>query len=179
MALLEWSESLALGVGAMDATHREFVEQLNALHDARDEAFIGALDRLIEHTVAHFEQERGWMAAIDFPPMRCHTHEHDGVLDIMREVRRMVAEGKAHVGKVLTKELAPWFSNHAATMDATLAFFLQCAERGIDPMQELARRQQSVCAHGGVATSACAQATACEGAQRADQAGRTSATTTG
>ena len=31
MALIEWSDSLALGVGAMDDTHREFVDQLNVL----------------------------------------------------------------------------------------------------------------------------------------------------
>ena len=164
MALIEWTDALALGVDAMDATHREFVDQLNALHAASDDAFVALLDRFIDHTVEHFEQERRWMAAIDFPPMHCHLHEHEGVLDIMREVRRMVAEGQPALGKVLTRELAPWFANHAATMDATLAFFLCCHERGVDPIEELARQQRSFCAHGGaegacggaVATSGCA-----------------------
>ena len=32
MALLDWSEKLALGVARMDETYREFIEQLNALH---------------------------------------------------------------------------------------------------------------------------------------------------
>src|SRR5262245_34098941 len=149
MSLLEWSDTLALGVDAMDATHREFVDQLNALHAASDDTFVALLDRFIDHTVEHFEQERAWMAAIEFPPMHCHLREHEGVVDIMREVRRMVVEGKPALGKVLTKELAPWFANHAATMDATLAFFLRCHEGGVDPIEELARRQKSFCAHGG------------------------------
>jgi len=166
MALMKWTDALALGVDAMDATHREFVDQLNALHDASDDAFVALLDRFVDQTVEHFEQERRWMAAIDFPPMHCHLHEHQGVLDIMREVRHMIVEGKPALGKVLTKELAPWFANHAATMDATLAFFLRCHERGLDPIAELARQQQSFCAHGGA--GACAEAAAArEGTDRA------------
>jgi len=160
MALLEWSDKLALGVDAMDATHREFVAQLGALHDAPAGDFIVLLDTFIAHTVEHFEQEKRWMAAMNFPPMHCHVQEHDGVLGIMREVRRMVTEGKPHVGRVLTKELAPWFENHAATMDATLAFFLRCVEAGIDPMQALAAQNQSVCAHAGAGEAGCAAGTA-------------------
>jgi hemerythrin len=148
MALIEWSDKLTLGVERMDETHREFIEQLNALHGAPQDSFIALLERFIEHTEAHFEQEERWMAEINFPPLHCHTQEHAGVLDIMREVRRMVGEGKLTVGKVLTKELAPWFENHAATMDATLAFFLRSTEAGLDPMQELAAQQQGLCASG-------------------------------
>ena len=165
MALLEWSDALALGVESMDATHREFVDQLNALHEASDETFLALLDRFIDHTVEHFEQERRSMADIDFPPMHSHVQEHDGVLDVMREVRRMVSEGKGTVGKVLTKELAPWFANHAATMDATLAFFLRCVERGIDPPQALASLQQGACATPGAVADGCVHGvTGCESA---------------
>jgi hemerythrin-like metal-binding protein len=175
MALIEWSEKLTLGVERMDATHQQFVEQLNALHAAPPDAFSALLDRLIEHTVEHFEQERGWMSAINFPPMHCHVHEHDGVLGIMREVRRMVGEGKVAVGKVLTKELAPWFENHAATMDATLAYFLRCIDAGIDPLQTIAAQQQALCVSGDTqASGICAHA----GAPCEAQAGETTAEST-
>ena len=149
MALLDWSDKLALGLERMDATHREFVEQLNALHASSDADYLPLLDAFIEHTVAHFEQEQRWMQEIEFPPIHCHTHEHEGVLGIMRDVRRMVAEGKQEVGRVLTRELAPWFENHAAGMDATLAFFLRCRDAGVDPMQALAAQAQGGCAGSG------------------------------
>ena len=168
MGLIEWSDALALGVDAMDATHREFVDQLNALHAAPDDGFVALLDRFIDHTVDHFEQERGWMAAIEFPPTQCHLREHEGVLEIMRDVRRMVVDGKPALGKVLTRELAPWFANHAATMDATLAFFLRCHAGGLDPMQELARRQQGLCADG-----ACGQSTTTGGCTESGTTSRT------
>lgn len=162
MALIEWSEKFALGVERMDDTHREFVEQLNALHAASDEEFVALLDRFIAHTVEHFEQEQRWMTEIDFPPAHCHAQEHDGVLKIMREVRTMVTDGKREVGRVLTRELAPWFENHAATMDATLAFFLRCVAAGIDPMQAIAAQSPAqpvgMCATGAAAAGACAHA---------------------
>jgi hemerythrin-like metal-binding protein len=149
MALIEWSDKLTLGVDRMDDTHREFVDLLNTLHAASDDDYIALLDQFIEHTVTHFEQEKRWMTEIDFPPAHCHLNEHEGVLNIMREVRRMVAEGKREVGRVLTRELAPWFENHAATMDATLAFFLRCIDAGVDPMQAIAAQDSpSLCAHG-------------------------------
>ena len=105
MALMEWTENLELGVDRMDETHREFVAQLNALHAAPQDEFLPMLDAFIEHTVEHFAQEQHWMSEMEFPPMHCHLREHEGVLDIMREVRRMVSEGKTQVGPVLTREL--------------------------------------------------------------------------
>jgi|LNFM01.1.fsa_nt_gb hemerythrin len=153
MALLDWSEKLELDHVRMDATHREFVAQLNALHVAPEEEFIPLLDAFIEHTVAHFEQEQQWMREIDFPPIHCHTSEHEGVLNIMRDVRRMVHdEGKREIGRVLTRELAPWFENHAGGMDAMLSFYLRCIESGVDPRQAMVVQQQAA----GVDQNPCA-----------------------
>jgi len=147
MTLLAWSDRLALGVGRMDDTHREFVDHLNALGEAGDEAMLERLDAFIAHTEEHFEQEKRWMLELSFPPIHCHTHEHDGVLNIMREVRGMVADGRHDVGRVLARELAPWFENHAATMDAMLAVFLRAVEQGVDPMQALATQPCGSPAH--------------------------------
>jgi hemerythrin len=123
--LIEWSDELVLGVEKMDATHREFVLQLNSLGETSDEALLAGLDAFIKHTVDHFGQESRWMESMEFPPIHCHKEEHEGVLGIMRDVRGMVADGKFELGRVLVRELAPWFTNHAATMDATLAMFIK------------------------------------------------------
>ena len=148
MALMQWSDQLALGVERMDETHREFVARLNALHVAPEEDFIPLLDAFIEHTVEHFAQEQRWMGELDFAPIHCHTREHESVLDIMHEVRRLVSEGKPEVGRVLTRELAPWFESHAAGMDAMLAFFLLrgCGDRpDAGACGAIARRVQRRC----------------------------------
>lgn len=156
MALLDWSDQLELGHGRMDETHREFVAQLNALHAAAEDEFLPLLDAFIAHTVEHFAQEERWMQEISFPPAHCHASEHEGVLNIMRDVRRMVAEeGKKEIGRVLTRELAPWFENHAGGMDAMLSFFLRCIEAGEDPMKQLALQAAEGAPQNPCATGAC------------------------
>jgi hemerythrin-like metal-binding protein len=141
VAMLEWSKGLELGVDKMDATHREFVDQLNALAVVPDGEFLALLDEFIAHTVEHFEQEKRWMTQMPFPPLHCHTAEHDGVLEAMRETRKYVQDGRVDVGRVLARELGPWFASHAATMDAMLAHALKAS--GIDPEQTPVSRAES------------------------------------
>lgn len=124
MPQIEWTKSLELGLDRMDHTHREFVELLNRLANAPDQDIDAAFEALFAHTLAHFEQEQQWMAAINYPPAHCHEAEHEGVLGAMREVRDYIAQGKLEVGRVLAREMAVWFESHAATMDAMLAQFL-------------------------------------------------------
>ncbi|HZP88510.1 MAG TPA: hemerythrin domain-containing protein [Burkholderiales bacterium] len=125
MATMEWSDSLELGVDQMDDTHKEFVEHLNALSAAADEDMLAQFDAFYAHTVEHFGQEHEWMQAIEFPPIHCHDTEHEGVLEVMREVRRHLEAGDYNVGRVLAREMGEWFRIHAGTMDAMLAAVLK------------------------------------------------------
>lgn len=125
MATMEWSDSLVLGVDQMDDTHKEFVEQLNDLAACADQDMLGVFDKFYAHTVEHFDMEKRSMTAIDFPPLHCHNTEHEGVLEVMREVRRHLEAGDYNVGRVLAREMAEWFRIHAGTMDAMLASVLK------------------------------------------------------
>lgn len=108
----------------MDGTHREFVALLNRLAEAPEAELTGVLDEFISHTEAHFAQEQQWMEAIQFPPLHCHVREHEGVLEISREVRKRVGAGETHLAGVLAKAVAQWFVNHVESMDKVLAVFL-------------------------------------------------------
>lgn len=149
MATMEWSDSLALGMEQMDDTHRQFVEQLNALGAAADPDMLECFDAFYAHTVEHFAQEKRWMSSMDYPPIHCHDTEHEGVLEVMREVRRHLEAGDFNVGRVLAREMAEWFRIHAGTMDAMLADVLKS---------------------GGMAQAGCAHGGACGPAAGADEA---------
>jgi hemerythrin len=125
MSAIEWSEALEVGHGAMDATHREFVEYLNRVAEADDGSVLQHLDAFIAHTETHFGQEEAWMEARAFGPRGCHGVEHQNVLEVAREVRRRVAAGELHYGRTLAQALAEWFPVHATTMDAALALFME------------------------------------------------------
>src|SRR5512145_2268946 len=130
MTLLAWSDELTLGQSVMDETHQEFVELLNRFGAAEDAERLTRLDEFIAHTEAHFRQEEAWMERMQFPPLGCHRTEHEGVLEIMREVRKRVAGGESHYGAVLAQAIAEWFPLHAQSMDAVLALFIR--ESGFD-----------------------------------------------
>jgi hemerythrin-like metal-binding protein len=127
MSHLEWSDALHLGQPVMDATHQEFVELLNRFGAAEEADRLARLDEFIAHTEAHFRQEEACMEAMQFPPLACHRTEHEGVLEVMREVRKRIAGGESHYGAVLAKAIAEWFPLHAQSMDTVLALFIRQA----------------------------------------------------
>ena len=121
---IPWQEEWTLNHPKMDETHHEFIAEINHMLAVPDSEMLAAVDRFIEHTVAHFEQEREWMESTNFPPKGCHIGEHDRVLAIVQQVRQMVAGGDFAIGRRLAEELVPWFNQHAQTMDAALAYVL-------------------------------------------------------
>jgi hemerythrin-like metal-binding protein len=125
MSVLEWRAGLELGLEPMDATHREFVALLNDLDLCPDSELPCRLQQFAAHTVAHFEQENAWMRACGFPPIGCHTGEHERVLSVIFQVLEMVNGGSIEVGRRLIAELPAWFEHHAATMDDALAYYIR------------------------------------------------------
>jgi hemerythrin len=144
MSTLTWQPGFELAQPRMDATHREFVQQLAALEAVsagRPGAAAPALQALLDHTVSHFAQEERWMAALGFSADNCHDLQHRNVLEVLKEVqRRLAAEGDALDPEIvprLVQALAEWFPAHALMMDAALAETM--AERGYDPETESLR----------------------------------------
>lgn len=131
MALLEWSDALALELPLMDDTHREFVDLLALVESAPDGVLLTAWQTLITHTEAHFGQEDAWMHATRFAASNCHSQQHKVVLQVMREGAVMGAEGQLGAVRQMARELAAWFPPHAQNMDAALALHLRRV--GFDP----------------------------------------------
>jgi hemerythrin len=119
---MQWQERYVLGIAPMDATHREFVEQVAALATVADDAAISLLQAFIAHTEAHFEQEKQWMTRSAFPPLGCHVEEHRRVIASLKSVLGMAKNcGRPDLARQMAPEMARWFEGHAATMDAALA----------------------------------------------------------
>lgn len=135
MEVIQFTPAFELSHAEMDGTHREFVDLLNRVAAAPDDRLVHALDEFIAHTEAHFAQEQKWMEEIQFPPLHCHVREHEGVLEISREVRTRVAAGETHLAGVLAKAVAEWFANHVASMDTVLAVYLKHPEQVSAMMQ--------------------------------------------
>ncbi|MDR2164114.1 MAG: hemerythrin domain-containing protein [Zoogloeaceae bacterium] len=122
---MEWKDRYALGIEAMDATHREFVDLVGALSTVADDAAISRLEALIAHSEAHFEQENRWMKESGFPPIHCHVGEHRRVIASLKSVLFLARRGNPGLARIVAREMATWFENHVATMDAALAAHLR------------------------------------------------------
>lgn len=130
MPVLEWSDTLVIDNGVMDGVHHEFLAVLNRMAEAEGEGLIPAIDAFIAHTEDHFAQEERWMEATGFPPMHCHYNQHQGVLEVARDVRKL-AKNDPRYGRLLAEAVAQWFADHVATQDTWLAQFM--VQEGYDP----------------------------------------------
>lgn len=125
MAALQWDDKLQLDLPEIDTVHREFVDLLTQAETADDATLLPLWQRIITHTEAHFGMEDRWMLATGFAPDNCHLHQHQAVLEILREGAAKGAQGDLAALRAMIPDLANWFSYHAKTMDAALVYHLQ------------------------------------------------------
>ena len=119
-----WHDRFLLGHAEMDATHKEFVDLVNALLVVNDADLPAALAALVAHAESHFAQENAWMEKNDFPPRDCHIDEHNKVLESAHEVQLQLAQGDVAIVRELAKALMDWFPAHADYLDSALATWL-------------------------------------------------------
>lgn len=121
---------MVLGIESMDLTHREFVDQLNAFETAIDGELGARFADIMAHTEEHFRREDEWMRRLGYAHAGAHTDEHDKVLKVMAAVAHCVDKGDTRFGRILIREIAKWFHEHALTMDYMLADFLRATGHG-------------------------------------------------
>lgn len=119
-----WEDRYLLGYAAMDDTHREFVELVNALLTVDDAGLAAALTAFAAHAEAHFAEENAWMESTDFPPRDCHVDEHAKVLASVHAVQQQLAAGDVAIVRALAEALQDWFPGHADYMDSALSTWL-------------------------------------------------------
>ena len=127
-ATLDWHDSFVLGFGPMDNLHHEFVDLVAALQAAPDSELVDRLATLAAHCEQHFEEENRWMRETEFPPRDCHIDEHNAVLQSVRDVQALLAQGDIDNCRRLTEALAGWFPGHADHLDSALAHWM-CKRR--------------------------------------------------
>jgi hemerythrin len=131
---LNWAPALSTGNGRMDDTHREFVDQINALLAMPMRDQLPTYRAFLAHTEAHFAQEERWMLATGFSADNCHASHHATILDTMRAVEAHYLQGDNAIINRLAEALAEWFPQHTAGMDMGLALHLK--EVGFDTATE-------------------------------------------
>lgn len=121
---ISWNDGFLLGYSPMDHVHQEFVDCVTTLQSAPEEGLAAALDALAKHCEAHFAVEDRWMRETDFPASECHMNEHAAVMESVRAVQQLFADGDVSICRRLGDELAKWFPGHADYLDSALAHWM-------------------------------------------------------
>lgn len=129
MALIEWSESLSVGIETIDEQHKRLIALINELHTAmlerRAKDVMGhVFDELIEYTKSHFALEEQLFQEHGYPEEAAHVADHHRIAKKVLELKQEFDEGNTAVTLEVMRFLRDWFGNHIVGTDKKYAPFL-------------------------------------------------------
>ncbi len=130
MSLIQWNDTLSVGIGEIDKQHIKLIGLINQLNDAiqsghDQEALAGVLDELVAYTMYHFGTEERLMELYAYTELAPHIERHEQFLiDITTFIERYQERSSPQLAKDLITFLSDWLSNHILRTDKELASFL-------------------------------------------------------
>lgn len=129
--MLQWQDSLSIGVEDIDAQHRAILALIDELTAKRDRATPGtvgeALAFLRAYVAKHFMLEEELMAKICYPRLREHVAIHEAFIN--RVVSFEIDEEFGQPSQVLLEAmlafLTEWFLHHIAGEDKSIGAYLR------------------------------------------------------
>lgn len=123
MPLVEWNDSMSVGVRKLDEQHRSLVEILNDL-DAAVASGHGCdqlgpiIERLIQFTREHFKDEEALLASTGFPASAEHGAQHDALISAALSAQARFRWGtRPQLAAELLVFLQNWLVNHIQGSD--------------------------------------------------------------
>ncbi len=122
MPLMNWDNSLDVGVAKMNDEHQQILALMNQIYDARESGQKGPevlhlVDRLGEVTIAHFRDEEAYMEETGYPGITSHKLIHK---DLLNKFTGFATEIRAKGGEVPEKFLTflkLWLTAHIRGID--------------------------------------------------------------
>ena len=120
--LVEWNDSLSVGIQEIDEQHKVLVDLLNEMNRAiinrQGTQVTGAiLQRLAHYTKVHFAVEESLMRILGYPDYEAHKARHDTLIDQMNELQTKLASGKPSTTFELMHFLKVWLTKHIQESD--------------------------------------------------------------
>jgi len=121
MAYLTWTNDLDTGIDVIDEQHRQIVDYINQLHDAklaRDrKAIAKVIDDTVGYTVSHFGFEEALIEDAGYAFVRPHKRVHELFIRRISEYKQRFERGENIVDE-LHDLLSRWLFNHIRNDDA-------------------------------------------------------------
>jgi hemerythrin len=129
MPYLPWSDSLSVGIPAMDQQHKHLLHLLNELFDAAGEPSVKetlaeTFEGLLAYVGTHFRDEEALMQAHEFPGLEAHTKEHEHLTAHVLALKDRFAHEGPSVASETTQFLRRWLFSHIASSDKLYGDFI-------------------------------------------------------
>ncbi len=121
MAYLTWTNDLDTGIDVIDEQHRQIVDYINQLHDAKlarnRNAIAKVIDDTVEYTVSHFGFEEALIEDAGYAFVRPHKRVHELFIRRVSEYKQRFERGEDVVDE-LHDLLSRWLFSHIRNDDA-------------------------------------------------------------
>lgn len=139
-SVVQWSDSLSLGIPEIDGQHRGLIEVINELWDAivaksEPRQIAQILGELEQYTRAHFTAEEALMRVAAYPRFREHRSDHHEFIEQVDMAKAKLARGE-FLGLDLLRYLTDWLVKHIQGGDKDYADYIHERQR---PKSLLAR----------------------------------------
>lgn len=126
MTLVEWDETLILGVPRIDADHEKLVEILNRCYSAlmrhdHTRELNEIVAELLDYTEYHFGTEETLMLQAQYPAAKEHTAAHRTFIKSIHNFKDRFEAGESFVAIDVLVFLKDWLVAHIQNTDRSLA----------------------------------------------------------
>jgi hemerythrin-like metal-binding protein len=126
MPIMQWDKSLDVGVASMNRGHKDILDLMNQIYDAREQgrsgpAVTALVGKLSEVCVRHFADEEAYMASIAYPALASHKILHAQLLERFGEHARVIAAEHGAVRDEFFRFLKFWLTSHIKGVDVKYA----------------------------------------------------------
>lgn len=117
MALIQWNDSLSVGVAEIDKQHQKLVQMLNDLHDAMRQAkgasVLGPLvNGLIDYAGTHFKTEERYFTRFAYPEADQHKKLHADFVAKVTDFKSRFEANTVGLSMDIMNFLSNWLQNH-------------------------------------------------------------------
>jgi hemerythrin len=129
MSIVQWDETLSVGVREIDAQHQGLLCLINELHESmkqgKSREMLGqVVARLKDYARAHFSTEEKHLRQTAFPGFEEHRIQHDKFIEKVLDFELEMAEGRTSPLEV-ARFLMDWYVRHVKGLDRQYAGHLQ------------------------------------------------------
>ncbi|HEY0835512.1 MAG TPA: bacteriohemerythrin [Azospirillum sp.] len=130
MQAVEWTQDMSVGSDVLDGHHKMIVDCLKRLgpllgRDERADEIKAVLATLEDFVLVHFSEEEQQMRAAGYPGWREHKELHDGMYDVVFNLKSDVEHGRVPEAAKLHELVYGWLIAHIMGEDRKYMPYLE------------------------------------------------------